>query len=247
MRLARHLFLPATLIVVLASGLMPRVAAAQGPCCIRPDNGTGTADHPPSCPSGYVGHLEMVDGLPPGSTIQIPATLGTPGGFTSLIQVPGGSLGGMQENWQSNMTWQMSGTGAFAGYNRLLIMPISAGETHSAPRTLFSPFQSFNTVLHVLQGQLPPGDPDFDLLRITAGNGFGMPSPGHTTFTTASGSWAVDSFFDITYRIDFVGHAPGPFAGMSGSTTRVFRFEMCHDEPTVMRTGTWGRVKALYR
>ncbi|MGH7178896.1 MAG: hypothetical protein ACREJC_16085 [Tepidisphaeraceae bacterium] len=30
--------------------------------------------------------------------------------------------------------------------------------------------------------------------------------------------WAVDSFFDITYRIDFVGHPGVPFTGMSGST-----------------------------
>ena len=246
MRLAPHPFLPAALIFALALCAWPHDAAAQ-PCCARPDNGGGTADHPPSCPSGYIGHLEMVNGLNPGGTIQIPATLGTPGGFTGLVQVAGGTLGGMQETWQSTMVWQMTGTGAHAGYNRVVNMPISSGETHSAPRIPFSPVQSFNTVLFRLQGQLPPGDPDFDLLRITAGNAFGMPSPGHTTFTTASGSWAVDSFFDITYRIDFVGHAPGPFAGMSGSTTQVHRFEMCHEEPTPARAGTWGRLKTLYR
>jgi hypothetical protein len=222
-------------------------ASAQ-PCCVMPDNGGGTADHPPSCPSGYVGYLEFVDGLPPGAAIQMPgAVLGLPGGFTSLVQAPGGSLGGMQENWQSFMVWPMQGTGAFAGYNRSVNMPISAGETHSAPRIAFNPVQPFNTVLWTLQGQLPPGDPDFDLLRITAGGGFGMPSPGHTTLTSSGGGWAVDSFFDITYRIDFVGKAGGPFGGMSGSTTRTYRFQMCHDEPTPARTGTWGRLKTLYR
>ena len=42
-----------------------------------------------------------------------------------------------------------------------------------------------------------------------ASGGCGLPSPGHTTLTQLpGGDWSVDSFFDITYRIDFVGH-PG--------------------------------------
>ena len=249
MPLARLRFLPILLALVAASCFTSSDLFAQGePCCVRPDNGNGTADHPPSCPTGYIGHLEIVDGLPPGSTIQIAATLGTPGGFTSLVQTPGGTLGGNQETWLSNMNWNMTGTGAFAAYNRSLVMPVLAGETHSAPRIPFSPVQSFPTVLHLLQGQVGfPGDPDFDLLRITAGGGFGMPSPGHTIFSSATGGWAVDSYFDITYRIDFVGRAPGPFAGMSGSTTRTYRFQLCHQEPTPAATGTWGKIKRIYR
>src|SRR5207248_156912 len=87
-----------------------------------------------------------------------------------------------------------------------------------------NPVQSFDTDMQGIQGQLPAGDPDFDLLRITAGSGFGLPSPGHTTLTRQpSGNWAVDSFFDITYRIDFVGHPGGHVGGMSGSTTGTIR------------------------
>jgi hypothetical protein len=93
----------------------------------------------------------------------------------------------MQENWQSFMVWPMQGTGVFAAYNRSVNMPLSSGDTHSAPRVPFNPVQPFNTVLWGIQGQLPFPDPDFDLLRITAGNGFGMPSPGHTTFTSQLG------------------------------------------------------------
>ncbi len=80
--------------------------------------------------------------------------------------------------------------------------------------------------MFLLQGQVI-GDPDFDLLRITAGSGFGMPSPGHTTLTRLGppgSNWNVDSFFDITYRIDFVGAPGGPLAGRSGSTTGTARF-----------------------
>jgi hypothetical protein len=98
-----------------------------------------------------------------------------------------------------------------------------------------------------LQGQLPPGDPDFDLLRITGGTGFGMPSPGHTTLTSTSTGWAVDSFFDITYRIDFVGGPGGVLAGLSGSTTGTIRIQCGTSTPVATETGAWGAVKALYR
>jgi hypothetical protein len=30
----------------------------------------------------------------------------------------------------------------------------------------------------------------------------------------------------VQYRIDFVGHAGGPFGGMSGSTTAISRFQI---------------------
>src|SRR5207247_5123626 len=98
-------------------------------------------------------------------------------------------------------------------------------QTASAPRMPGQPLQSFDTEMLGLQAQLPAGDPDFDLLRITAGSSTGLPpSPGHTTLTQLpGGTWAVDSFFDITYRIDFVGHPGGPLAGRSGSTTATIR------------------------
>ena len=88
--------------------------------------------------------------------------------------------------------------------------------------------QSFDGDLGRMYGQIAAiGDPDFDLLRITAGSDVGMPSPGHTTLTDlGGGNWNVDSFFDITYRIDFVGHPGGPLSGMSGSTDLISHFQM---------------------
>ncbi len=80
----------------------------------------------------------------------------------------------------------MQGTGVLAGFNRVVNMQVMC-EAHTAPRTPGDPLQSFANDMFMLQGQLPPGDPDFDLLRITAGTGFGMPSPGHTTLTQLPG------------------------------------------------------------
>src|SRR3989338_2531066 len=106
-----------------------------------------------------------------------------------------------------------------SGSGRVLNLPTN-GQINTAPRTPGDPLQAFDTEMFKLEGQLPIGDPDFDLLRITAGTGFGLPSPGHTTLTQLpDGNWAVDSFFDITYRIDFVGAPSGAWAGQSGSTT----------------------------
>jgi hypothetical protein len=82
--------------------------------------------------------------------------------------------------------------------------------------------------MFLLQGELF-GDPDFCTLRITAGAGNGLPSPGHTTLTRLpSGDFAVDSFFDITYRIEFQGCPGSPLQGMAGDVTGTIR----------MRTGT---------
>jgi hypothetical protein len=135
----------------------------------------------------------------------------------------GGSLGGEVECFNSSLQLNMQGTGAMSTYTRNLTMQAEC-ETHVAPRMPGQPVQSFDTEMFRLQGQLPPGDPDFDLLKITAGSGFGMPSPGHTTLTQLPGGmWAVDSFFDIFYEIEFQGAPGGPFGGMSGSTTGTIR------------------------
>jgi len=56
----------------------------------------------------------------------------------------------------------MSGTGGLAGYSRDIIMPVLV-EYHTAPRTPGTSPQSFDCDLVMFQGQLPPGDPDFDL------------------------------------------------------------------------------------
>jgi hypothetical protein len=212
-------------------------------CCWLPDNGNGTADLPPNCSVGYAGPMQIRDGLPPGSTLNAAARLVN---FTAVVRNPGGTLGGETHQWNADLELALTGTGVFAAYNRFLVIPVN-GQTHSAPRTPFAPVQSFAMDLYALQGQITL-DPDFDLLRVTAGAAFGMPSPGQTVLTQSGSGWAVDSFFDITSRIDFIGRPGGPFGGMSGSTTdQLVRFDMCHEQPTPAVPATWGHLKASYR
>ena len=234
----------AGLLVALAL-LAPSTARAQGGgvCCILPDNGAGSASLPPNCAVGYTGPSAIIDGLPVGSAVQIAARLHS---FTGVVESAGGSLGGEQSSWSATLDLNLVGTGIYLGYNRFIAMPVT-GITHSAPRVPFAPTQTFAMNLFQMQGQITL-DPDFDLLRITGGDNFGLPSPGSTTLTANGGGWEVNSFIDLTHRVDFVGNPGGTFAGRSGSTTHPYpRFEMCYQRPTPALPASWGRLKATYR
>ena len=216
---------------------------SQATPCVAPDNGSGTATLPPaapsaSCTTGYEPPSDVfriIDGLPGGTTIEIDGEQTSfacaAGGVCSFAVTPGvdcdeagGSLGGEKECADSVLHSTLTGTGTLTGFSRMLDIPLSV-EIHAAPRTPGSPVQSFDTDLFRLFGQITL-DPDFDLLRVVGGTDFGLPSPGHTTLTQDPGGWWVDSFFDITYRIDFVGAPGGSLAGMSGSTTGTIRMQL---------------------
>jgi hypothetical protein len=192
--------------------------------CLLPDNGLGTADLPIPC-DYYTpfDDMNIIDGLLPGTTIEINAILS---GMTGSELPFGTYSGGNTQSITSAVLYvPVVGTGTLAGFSRPSLAMNVIGTTTSNPRSTYMATQSFDTDMLQLQGQIT-GDPDFDLFRITAGTSFGLPSPGHTTLTQAAGgSWAVDSFFDITYRIDFVGAPGGQLAGRSGSTTGTIRFQ----------------------
>lgn len=207
-----------------------------------PDNGGGTAQMPIQSAYPSINPMVMTSGFPAGSQININASWLAP---TVSAEQPGGTLGGTQSAGGGPlMQWTMQGTGAFSTYNRVLVMPGQAGpggvasfphpafnvtgssyEVHAAPRTAFAPVQTYNTNLHRMFSQIT-GDSEFDLLRLVAGSDFGMPSPGQTTLTQVGPNWNVESYYDVTYRIDFVGKAGGPFGGMSGSTNGMSRFQI---------------------
>ncbi|MHC4698788.1 MAG: hypothetical protein ACYTFA_18830, partial [Planctomycetota bacterium] len=213
--------------------------------CIRPDNGTGTITLPPiGC--DYLSPQEVhkiVDGLPPGTTIELDpihmdffcsgmphpgCSMGLPPGECEAL---GGSLGGHGDCFESTLDLTVRGTGELAGFNRHLAVPIFA-EVHTASRNPGDPVQSFASDMFRLDGELF-GDPDFCTLRVTGGTDYGLPSPGHTTLTQLpDGTYAVDSFFDITYQIEFEG-CPGsnPLDGYAGTTTATIRMRTGPEEP----------------
>jgi hypothetical protein len=199
---------------------------------VVPDNGGGTAQMPIQAPYPSLNPMVISNGLPPGSQININAVWLAP---TVSAEQPGGGLGGTKSAGGGPlMQWTMQGTGALSAYNRVLVMPGQGGpggvasfpdpaftvigssyEEHAAPRTAFAPVQTYNTDLFRMFSQIASvGDPDFDLLRLVAGTDFGLPSPGQTTLTQVGPNWNVESFFDVTYRIDFVGRPGGPFSGL---------------------------------
>jgi hypothetical protein len=199
-------------------------------CCVMPVDATGGMRFPSEhCVYDHADDVwQIIDGLPPGTTIRIRGPLME---FVILQQGRGGALGGDVIVFNAVLPMQMSGTGGLAGFNHSVLIPVN-GEMHTGPRNPANPVQTFDTDMFRLQGQAL-GDPDFDLLRITAGSGFGLPSPGHTTLTRLSATeYSVDSFFDITYRIDFVGAPGSGLGGRSGSTTGTIRMTTCPQQPS---------------
>ncbi len=205
------------------------VSSAGGNPCIASDNGTGTADLPPvGCDYRSPDERWMIiDGLPPGTTIEMEGILMD---FFNIVSGPGGSLGGEYEQFDATLDLTVTGTGDLAGFNRHLAVPISC-ETHSAARNPGDPVQTFSTVLYEMTGELF-GDPDFCTLRVYAGNNLGLPSPGQTKLTELpSGDFAVESFFDVTYQIEFEGCPDSPISDYMGTTTATIRILMGPEPP----------------
>ncbi len=85
----------------------------------------------------------ILNGLPPGSELRLRGPLEN---FTNQVHMPGGSLGGGIDVFAAKFTWLVSGTGDLAGFQRNIVMPLSA-EVHTGPRNPGDPVQVFDKVL----------------------------------------------------------------------------------------------------
>lgn len=206
---------------------------------IENDNGSGTVTLPPSSASytTFEDHFVIENGLPPGSRIELIPTIDT-----FFCMVPncgnlGGLLGGDVENYYANLNLKALGRGSLTGYQRTLNLPVIM-QSHSAPKIAGSLEQMFDTDLFSMQATLF-GDQDFDQLIITGGTNNSLPSPGYTNLKDLNdGTFQVDSFFDISYQIDYVG-APGSMLdGMSGTTTDTVTLTAVNNPATIAHSIT---------
>jgi hypothetical protein len=231
---------PGSILEGLAGSTVADLTMASGvnPCDVV-DNGTGTIDLPPAgCEywSALPNDIHrMIDGLPPGTTIRLDMIhrqffCGIPSPQCTTVPIPGtceqagGSLGGNIDCFQSTADLTIEGTGALAGFSRTISVPLDT-EVHTGPRNPGDPVQDFPSTMFRLQGEIF-GDPDFCVLNIRAGDQNGLPGPGHTTLTDkGNGTFAVDSFFDVSYEIDFVGCPGSILEGMGGTTFGTVRMQ----------------------
>jgi hypothetical protein len=190
--------------------------------CIAPDNGGGTADLPADCPyESSEDPFYIINGLPPDTTIELDPILND---FYNIVRTPGGPLGGEILEFDATLELDVTGTGELTGFNRYLSVSVSL-EINTAPRTPGDPIQSFISEIFQLQGELF-GDPDFCMFRINAGSDYGLPSPGQFILTEMpSGNFNIDSFFDITYQIEFEGCPASPLEDYIGTTVNTTRLQ----------------------
>jgi hypothetical protein len=209
---------------------------ANATVCLVTDNGIGTADMPPQCE--YTGDNWLITNeLPPGTTIELTPilrnfVLGDPFGLSPVAIPPGnlegagGSLGGTVSSFTAEMEFSVSGTGSLDSFNRTLVIQ-SYVVFENGPRTPGDATQQFDSEIYLLQGDLF-GDPDFDILSIRAGDTLGLPSPGMTTMLRdgpPGSDFYVDSFFDITYQIEFQGAPGSVLEGLAGVTEGTSRMQ----------------------
>jgi len=219
----RHLTLSLALLIAVACSVP---AAVLADCCEAPDNGSGTVTFPANCPYDHPSEpMVVTDGLPVGTTLIFEGPLTD---FSFVFNAPGGTLGGETCVFQAAFAWTVTGTGSLLGFSRSIYMPVE-GEIHIGPRNPGDSIQTFDAIIYALQGEVF-GDPDLCTLAFMAGNLLGLDCPGRAILTKLpNGDFAVDSFFDITYVIDYEGCPDSQLADYAGAGVDRVPRTSCND------------------
>lgn len=124
----------------------------------------------------------------------------------------GGSLGGTSEVGTSILRVHLLCP------EEIAVLDVPANfEVHTAPHPEEIVEMSFDTQMHSLEGSVD-GSELFSSFHIVGGTAHGYESNGHTTLLQDdAGNIAVDSTFNIGYRVEFTGADGGPLEGASGS------------------------------
>ncbi len=192
--------------------------------CETMADSSGIVSLPPPC--GYQNFEdthEIVDGLPPGTTVEVSMIHF---GFEGTLVTPGGDLGGDVELFDSDLTLEMEGTGDLEGVDIVVEVEDVPVEVHTSEAQPDADVQEIETEMKAVEGEVV-GDPNFALLHITAGAEFGQPSFGHTRLIklTPPGAdiigYKVESYFEVHYTITYIGAEGSPFEGLSGVSSGV--------------------------
>lgn len=194
--------------------------------CVVPDNGSGTVNLPPTGCS-YV--FERSDS-PQGRGV-LDAYVETLSGFSNVTSSPGGSLGGEIITFDALVELSFVGAGATNH-----VLPVS-GIMYTGPRIAGDEHQRIKVELVSLSGQLSAPTADFQSLTISAGNANGIARTNGTVTLNRlpSGAFLVDSFFDITYQVDYTGAAGSHLDGVIDTdvASETIRIPAADTEPGV--------------
>ncbi len=192
-------------------------------------------------------HLR-IEGATPEEALQLRLEHGIK---TCPAPVPLPGLGGPStENFDSNLRLEISGEGNLEGVHCTIVINDVPVQATSQPRDPALAVEMFGAEITSLDGMIPAPETScnlFSSLRVRAGAGLGIglnQTLGTTKITArGDGDHDVESFFDVFFRIDWVGKAGGPLDGLSGTEINDQPLPMVLQGPDPIPTlSQWGMI-----